>query len=51
MINVKNVMNCNISIMKVPEGADVSSELVELLCRMLDKNPEHRITLQEIKVN
>jgi len=37
--------------LQVPEGADVSSELVELLCRMLDKNPEHRITLQEIKVN
>lgn len=31
--------------------AQISEELKELILRMLDKNPETRITVPEIKVN
>lgn len=31
--------------------AQISDELKELILRMLDKNPETRITVPEIKVN
>uniref|UniRef100_A0A8D0KWD4 Calcium/calmodulin dependent protein kinase kinase 1 n=1 Tax=Strix occidentalis caurina TaxID=311401 RepID=A0A8D0KWD4_STROC len=34
-----------------PEEAQISEELKELILRMLDKNPERRITVPEIKVN
>ncbi|NWQ81028.1 KKCC1 kinase, partial [Columbina picui] len=34
-----------------PEEAQISEELKELILRMLDKNPETRITVPEIKVN
>ncbi|XP_026717368.1 calcium/calmodulin-dependent protein kinase kinase 1 isoform X1 [Athene cunicularia] len=34
-----------------PEEAQISEELKELILRMLDKNPERRITVPEIKVH
>ena len=36
---------------QILESVEVSSELVQLLQRMLAKKPDERITLQEIKVN
>ena len=35
---------------QIPESADISSELIQLINKMLAKKPQERITLQEIKV-
>ncbi|XP_065100164.1 calcium/calmodulin-dependent protein kinase kinase 2 isoform X1 [Paramisgurnus dabryanus] len=36
---------------ELPENADISDDLKELLLKMLDKNPETRITVPQIKVH
>ncbi|KAK3555329.1 hypothetical protein QTP86_014927 [Hemibagrus guttatus] len=36
---------------ELPEHADVSDDLKDLLFKMLDKNPENRITVPQIKVH
>uniref|UniRef100_A0A7N8YBN0 Calcium/calmodulin-dependent protein kinase kinase 2-like n=1 Tax=Mastacembelus armatus TaxID=205130 RepID=A0A7N8YBN0_9TELE len=36
---------------ELPEHADISDDLKDLLLRMLDKNPENRITVPQIKVH
>ncbi|KAF4077508.1 hypothetical protein AMELA_G00208940 [Ameiurus melas] len=36
---------------ELPEHADVSDDLKDLLLKMLDKNPENRITVPQIKVH
>lgn len=36
---------------ELPENADISDDLKDLLLKMLDKNPETRITVQQIKVH
>ncbi|XP_017347702.1 calcium/calmodulin-dependent protein kinase kinase 2 isoform X1 [Ictalurus punctatus] len=36
---------------ELPEHADVSDDLKDLLLKMLDKNPENRITIPQIKVH
>uniref|UniRef100_A0A3B3T388 calcium/calmodulin-dependent protein kinase n=1 Tax=Paramormyrops kingsleyae TaxID=1676925 RepID=A0A3B3T388_9TELE len=37
--------------LEIPEHADVSEDLKDLLFKMLDKNPETRITVPQIKVH
>ena len=36
--------------MQIPDDVEVSSELKDLISRMLIKNPNNRITLKDIKV-
>jgi hypothetical protein len=38
-------------LVQIPENHDVSKECLDLIRRMLVKNPRARITLQEIKVS
>ncbi|KAA0719876.1 Calcium/calmodulin-dependent protein kinase kinase 2 [Triplophysa tibetana] len=38
-------------LVEFPENADMSDDLKELLLKMLDKNPESRITVPQIKVH